>query len=425
MNATSPLPRTGRVHERPADYYHRVRTRTITLTAGLAPEDTVVQSMPDVSPTKWHLAHTTWFFEEFLLAAFEPGYRRFHAGYDYLFNSYYNLVGPQFPRARRGHISRPTLAEVLDWRKAVDAAMADLLAEREDDPRMIERLILGCNHEQQHQELLVTDIKHVLAQNPLAPAWRELPPPDAKPPRALEWREFAGGLVEIGHAGEGFAYDNESPRHRVHLEAWALADRPVSNAEYREFIADGGYRRPELWLSDGWSRVQAEGWERPLYWTDDWQSEFTVAGRRPLEPAAPVAHLSHFEADAYARWAGARLPSEAEWEQAARSVSVPDNLVGNFADDKKFQPFASRTEPLAGLWGDVWEWTASAYLPYPGYRAAAGAIGEYNGKFMSSQMVLRGGSCATPADHIRASYRNFFYPHQRWQFAGLRLARDA
>jgi len=420
MSSNLPSPRIDTTHKRLADYYHRVRSQTLALIAGLAPEDTVVQSMPDVSPTKWHLAHTTWFFEESLLVAFAPGYRRFRADYDYLFNSYYNLVGPQFPRTRRGHISRPTLAEVLAWREAVDSAMTDLITGHEDDPRVIERLILGCNHEQQHQELLVTDIKHVLAQNPLIPAWRELPPADAKPPRPLEWREFAGGLVEIGHAGEGFAYDNESPRHQVCLEAWALADRPVSNAEYCNFIADGGYRRPELWLSDGWTRVQTEGWQRPLYWMEDLQSEFTVAGRRPLEPAAPVAHLSHFEADAYARWAEARLPSEAEWEQAAKVVPI----AGNFADDERLHPAASGETALAGLWGDVWEWTSSAYLPYPGYRAAAGAIGEYNGKFMSSQMVLRGGSCATPADHIRESYRNFFYPHQRWQFAGLRLARD-
>jgi ergothioneine biosynthesis protein EgtB len=376
--------------------------------------------MPDTSPTKWHLAHTTWFFEEFLLAAFEPGYRRFRAGYDYLFNSYYNLVGPQFPRAFRGHISRPTLAEVLAWREAVDAAMADLIVGRADDSQVIARLILGCNHEQQHQELLVTDIKHVLSRNPLMPAWRELPPADDTPPRPLEWREFASALVEVGCSGEGFAYDNESPRHQVYLEAWALADRPVSNAEYREFIAADGYRRPELWLSDGWARVQTEGWGHPLYWMNDLQNEFTVAGLRPLEPAAPVAHLSHFEADAYARWAEARLPSEAEWEQAASAVPVS----GNFADNETFQPAIPEATPLAGLWGDVWEWTASAYLPYPGYHAPAGAIGEYNGKFMSSQMVLRGGSCATPVDHIRPSYRNFFYPHQRWQFAGLRLARD-
>lgn len=399
--------------------YRQVRARTSALAAGLAPEDTVVQTMPDVSPTKWHLAHTTWFFEEFVLAAFEPGYERVHAGYDYLFNSYYNLVGPMFPRARRGVISRPTLAEVLEYRERVDTAVAALLAEREGDAALAERIVLGCHHEEQHQELLVTDIKHVLAQNPLAPAWRELPPPDSAAPPPLGWREFAGGLVEIGKAGEGFAFDNERPVHRVYLEAFALAERPVTNAEYREFIADGGYRRPELWLSDGWARVQADAWQRPFYWSEDAKREFTVAGLRAIEPAAPVAHLSHYEADAYARWAGARLPTEAEWEYAAADRAI----AGNFADAGRLHPAPLGAKPLAGLWGDVWEWTASAYLPYPGYCPPAGAIGEYNGKFMSGQMVLRGGSAATPAEHIRATYRNFFYPHQRWQFAGLRLAR--
>lgn len=420
MNTPLHVLAPGSGRENLVDFYRRVRARTVRLTEGLAPEDTVVQTMPDVSPTKWHLAHTTWFFEEFLLAAFKQHYRRAHAGYDYLFNSYYNLAGPQYPRARRGLLSRPTLAEVLAWRGEVDEAMVDFLSARADDPAVAGRLTLGCNHEQQHQELLVTDIKHVLAQNPLAPAWRQLPPPDDGEPAPLRWREFAGGLVAIGHAGDGFAYDNESPRHRVYLEAFALAESPVSNAEYREFIEDGGYRRPQLWLSDGWARVEAEGWKRPLYWLEDCEREFTVAGLRALEPAAPVAHLSHYEADAYARWAGARLPREAEWEQAAESMPI----AGNFADSGRLHPAALHAASLAGLWGDVWEWTASAYLPYPGYRAPGGAIGEYNGKFMSGQMVLRGGSCATPDDHVRVSYRNFFYPHQRWQFAGLRLARD-
>ncbi|MGH8161733.1 MAG: ergothioneine biosynthesis protein EgtB, partial [Gammaproteobacteria bacterium] len=262
--------------------------------------------------------------------------------------------------------------------------------------------------------------KHVLAQNPLAPAWRTLPPPTMNAPPPLSWSEFPGGVVEIGHAGTGFGFDNERPRHRVWLEAYALADRPVTNAEYREFIADGGYGRPELWLSDGWARVKAGEWHHPLYWHEGGEREFTVAGTRALEPAAPVCHLSHYEADAYARWAGARLPTEAEWENAAAAQVVS----GDFADAGRFQPVAVSAGALAGLWGGVWEWTASAYLPYPGYRAPAGAIGEYNGKFMSGQIVLRGGSVATPADHIRASYRNFFYPHQRWQFAGLRLAKD-
>ncbi|MGH8274141.1 MAG: ergothioneine biosynthesis protein EgtB [Gammaproteobacteria bacterium] len=401
--------------------YRRVRAATSALVAGLVPEDTVVQTMPDVSPTKWHLAHTTWFFEEFVLAAFKPGYERMHAGYDYLFNSYYNLVGSLYPRARRGLISRPTLAGVLEYRERVDDAVAALLAERTGDAALAERIVLGCHHEEQHQELLVTDIKHVLAQNPLAPAWRELPPPDMAPPPPLAWREFTGGLTEIGYAGADFAFDNERPVHRVYLEAYAFAERPVTNADYREFIDDGGYRSSELWLSDGWARVQSEGWQRPLYWSEDGEREFTVAGLRALEPAAPVAHLSHYEADAYARWAGARLPTEAEWEHAAADCAI----AGNLADSDRLHPAPLTAEPLAGLWGDVWEWTASAYLPYPGYRPPAGAIGEYNGKFMSGQMVLRGGSAATPVEHIRATYRNFFYPPQRWQFAGLRLARDA
>lgn len=395
--------------------FRRVRKHSVALLAGLAPEDTVVQTMPDVSPTKWHLAHTTWFFEEFVLAAFVDGYRRVHAGYDYLFNSYYDQIGPMHLRAHRGFITRPTLAEVLDYREQVDAAVTKLL--EAPPPGVAERVELGCEHEQQHQELLVTDIKHVLAQNPLAPAWRSLPPVDSAPPPALQWHEQAGGLVAIGHEGGGFAFDNETPRHRVYLGPFELAARPVTNAEYAEFIADGGYQSPALWLADGWARIKAEGWLRPLYWSADDAAEFTVAGMRPLEPVAPVSHLSYYEADAYARWADARLPTEAEWETAAAG-STPE---GNFADNGRLHPAPCGDD----LWGDVWVWTASAYLAYPGYRPPAGAIGEYNGKFMSGQMVLRGGSCATPREHARATYRNFFYPHQRWQFTGLRLARDA
>jgi ergothioneine biosynthesis protein EgtB len=402
------------------EHFRRVRARSEALLDGLAPEDTVVQTMPDVSPTKWHLAHTTWFFEEFVLAAFKPGYERVHASYDYLFNSYYNLVGPMYPRPRRGLISRPTLLEVRQYRERVSEAVAALLGECAGDAALAERIVLGCNHEQQHQELIAMDIKHVLAQNPLAPAWRALPPVDLSAPPPLGWHEFAGGLVEVGHAGDGFVFDNEGPRHKAWLEPYAMADRPVTNKEYGEFIADGGYRHPELWLSDGWACVKAEGWQRPLYWHADGEREFTVAGWRDIEPAAPVCHLSYFEADAYASWAALRLPIEAEWENAAAGRGVD----GNLADDGRLHPAPVARAPLAALWGDVWEWTASAYLAYPGYRAPGGAIGEYNGKFMSGQMVLRGGCCATPADHIRASYRNFFYPHQRWQFAGLRLARD-
>ncbi|MGH8127389.1 MAG: ergothioneine biosynthesis protein EgtB [Gammaproteobacteria bacterium] len=395
--------------------FRHVRARTEALITGLAPEDTVVQTMPDVSPTKWHLAHTTWFFEQFVLAVFAHNYQRFHAGYDYLFNSYYDQVGPMHLRAHRGFITRPTLAEVLDYREHVTAAVLELLAA--PAPELATRIELGCEHEQQHQELLITDIKHVLAQNPLLPAWRELPPVDSTPPPALQWQEHAGGLLSIGYNGGGFAFDNETPRHRVHLEPFALAGRPVTNAEYGEFIADGGYESPALWLADGWARIKNEDWRCPLYWREDNKGEFTVAGLRALEPAAPVSHLSYYEADAFARWAEARLPTETEWE----AVAAGSTIEGNFVESERLHPVPCKAE---NLWGDVWEWTASAYLAYPGYRPPAGAIGEYNGKFMSGQMVLRGGSCATPREHVRATYRNFFYPHQRWQFTGLRLARN-
>lgn len=410
--------RQGAGAETPAQRFARVRAATAALISGLTPEDTVVQTMPDVSPTKWHLAHTSWFFEEFVLAAFAPGYRRVYDGYAFLFNSYYQQVGPMHPRALRGLITRPGLAEILEYRRRVDAAMQVLLVERTVEPEIAARTLLGCQHEQQHQELLVTDIKHVLAHNPLEPAWRELPAPRPEEAAPVRWLRYPGGVAEIGHDGVGFCFDNERPRHRVFLEAFELAERPVTNGEFREFVAAGGYRKPELWLADGWSAVQAQGWCRPLYWGEDCREEFTVAGRRALEPAAPVAHLSYYEADAYARWVGARLPTEAEWEHAA----APRPVRGNLAASGRLHPAPCADSPE--FWGNVWEWTASAYLAYPGYRAPAGAIGEYNGKFMSGQMVLRGGSCATPADHIRATYRNFFYPHQRWQFTGLRLARD-
>ncbi|MGH8182117.1 MAG: ergothioneine biosynthesis protein EgtB [Rhodanobacteraceae bacterium] len=406
--------------------YRRVRDATLALCGTLAPEDTVAQSMPDASPAKWHLAHTTWFFEQFLLAHFDPGYRRFHEGWDYLFNSYYQTVGPMHARPRRGLLTRPTLDEVVAYRGYVDDAMRGLLQQRGDDPELRSRLELGFNHEQQHQELLLTDILHLFSLNPLQPVFRDALPPAPSEPAPLRFIEGRHGIVEVGHAGDGFAYDNESPRHRELLHPHALATRCVTNAEFREFIDDGGYRKPAMWLSEGWDAVQREGWQHPLYWDDALETGFTLAGRRAIDPDAPVCHVSFFEADAFARWAGARLPTEFEWEAQAQALPVE----GNFVDSGALQPSPARagdegeSRPLQ-MFGDVWEWTASPYVGYPGYRAALGALGEYNGKFMSGQWVLRGGSCATPAGHVRASYRNFFYPVARWQFSGLRLAKDS
>ena len=379
--------------------YRSVREATVGLAAPLAPEDQVVQSMPDASPTKWHLAHTTWFFEAMVLARFDPSHRPFDPQYAYLFNSYYESVGPRQPRPSRGLITRPTLEEVHAYRRAVDGGMDRFL--RGSPPgEASTRVELGLHHEQQHQELILTDIQHALSCNPLRPAYAaERSHRPAADPGPVRWRRFDEGIAEVGHAGDGFAFDNEGPRHRVFLEAFEIAGRPVTGGEYTDFIADGGYRRPELWLSDGWAAVQAQGWECPLYWErrdSEWW-EFTLDGLRPLDRHAPVAHVSHFEADAYARGAGARLPTEFEWERSA-------------------------DWPLPGA---VWEWTASAYLPYPRFRPFAGELGEYNGKFMSGQMVLRGGSSLTPPGHVRRSYRNFFPPAARWQMSGLRLARWA
>jgi len=405
--------------------YRDVRNASADLCAPLAIEDHVVQPMPDVSPPKWHLAHTTWFFEAFVLGPFLPGYRPFHPAFDGLFNSYYLTHGSPWPRPRRGHLTRPTVAEIRDYRRHVDAAMAGFVpaVDEADWPAVHARIVLGLNHEQQHQELLLTDIKYILGTNPLRPAYRPLaaPPPGTSAP--ARWQEFGGGTHQAGHAGGGFAYDNEGPRHAVLLQDFALASRPVTNAEYLAFMQDGGYVRPDLWLSDGWARMQSEGWQAPLYWEQldgTWQ-HMTLGGLRPVDPHAPVCHVSHFEADAYARWAGRRLPTEFEWEVAASTLPV----AGNLRDADRLQPAAApMSTGLAQVYGDVWEWTASPYMPYPRYRPAGGPIGEYNGKFMSGQMVLRGGSCATPADHIRASYRNFFYPGDRWQFSGIRLADD-
>jgi ergothioneine biosynthesis protein EgtB len=405
------------------------RENTEAIADGLLPEDQVVQSMPDASPTKWHLAHTTWFFETFLLVPYLAGYRVFDERWSYLFNSYYEAVGARHPRPERGLLSRPSLAEVRRYRSHVDAGMGDLLAGGRADTGQAAALThLGIHHEQQHQELILTDLLHLFAANPLAPAYRP-PRPHVIPatPQSLSWIDCSDGLHEIGYGGDGFAFDNERPRHRVFLKSFQLGSRLVTNGEWRDFIDDGGYRRAGLWLSDGWAMVAENNVQAPLYWRygEDgrWQS-MTLRGMRPIEDAAPVCHISFYEADAYARWAGCRLPTEAEWEVAASAVGLVGNTLGSGA----LMPLPAATDEHgaapAQMYGDVWEWTASAYTPYPGYRPPAGAVGEYNGKFMCNQMVLRGGSCVTPDGHIRASYRNFFYPHQRWQFTGVRLAKD-
>jgi len=403
--------------------YRRVRQDSLDICAPLATEDYVIQTCPEVSPPKWHLAHTTWFFEAFILSSLKPGYQVFHPAYDGLFNSYYQTLGQPFPRARRGLLSRPTVEEALAYRQAVDAAMTELIDAV--DPSQGERLrflvTLGLQHEQQHQELLYTDIKHILAFNPLRPAYDTLPVPEVGDAIALEWLPLEGGIYHIGHEGPGFAYDNEGPCHRVLLEDMRIANRPVNNAEYLEFIRDGAYRQPELWLADGWKQLGEQGWEAPLYWQTDGRDWYhmTLGGLRPVDPAAPVTHLSFYEADAYARWAGTRLPTEAEWEVAARRHSP--EVDGNFRESGLLQP---ASPSATGFFGDVWQWTQSPYAPYPGFQPLAGSIGEYNGKFMCNQMVLRGGSCVSPREHMRHSYRNFFYPHERWQFTGLRLAKD-
>ncbi|HEX7157350.1 MAG TPA: ergothioneine biosynthesis protein EgtB [Burkholderiaceae bacterium] len=420
--------------------YGTIRRQTLDLTAGLSAEDCMVQSMPDASPVKWHLAHVTWFFETLLLeplaAELGQAFRPFRPEFRTLFNSYYLGVGSPHPRPERGMLSRPGLDDVLAYRHAVDDRVGDLLSARALPPRWLDRLELGLHHEQQHQELILTDLKHHFWRNPLRPAYREAGRESgresgraARSASAGEgFAAFEGGRAVIGHDGESFSYDNERPRHTVWLEPFELALRPVANGDYLRFIEDGGYRRPEFWLSDGWDVVQRERWEAPLYWVREgarWAA-FTLAGMRSVDPDEPLCHVSYYEADAYARWAGARLPSEQEWEHVASRAGGRGN-GGNFLEAASFHPrAAAATGPgPAQLFGDVWEWTQSAYLPYPGFRPSAGAVGEYNGKFMINQMVLRGGSCATPANHIRASYRNFFPPAARWQFSGVRLARDA
>ncbi len=405
------------------DAYQGIRQASEDLCVSLEIEDYGVQTMPDVSPPKWHLAHTSWFFETFLLKPYLRDYREFHPDYVRLFNSYYEQVGEYHPRPQRGLLSRPTVKEVYAYRAHVDAAMQTLLAQtvHEKWEDITSRSIIGLNHEQQHQELLLTDIKHIFACNPLRPVYRELPRPDG-PAIPLDWLEHAGGLVEIGAMGNDFAYDNEWPRHKVYLQPFRLASRPVTNAEYLAFINDGGYQRPELWLSEGWTAIKTGRFNAPLYWEQrekEWW-HMTLGGMQPLNPSAPVCHVNYFEANAFASWSGKRLPTEAEWECIAGSQPVR----GNLRDTGYLQPQPAQATGLQQVFGDVWEWTQTAYNPYPGFAMPQGALGEYNGKFMCGQYVLRGGSCVTPADHIRATYRNFFYPADQWQFSGIRLAED-
>jgi ergothioneine biosynthesis protein EgtB len=409
--------------------FHEIRNFTNALCANLEPEDFVVQSMPDVSPTKWHLAHTTWFFETFILKKFVSEYHAEVPEYAYLFNSYYNAAGDMHRRDLRGLISRPTVRDAQRYRASIDAHIDNLLSDADED--LIDQiepiLILGFHHEQQHQELLVTDIKHVFAQNPLYPVFRERQIDIATPkPAPMRFLDFEETTVEIGHDGSGFSYDNESPRHRALVPAFSIASRPVTNGEYIAFIEDNGYARPEFWLSLGWMTVNEHGWQAPLYWVkrDGAWWNFTLSGFRPVDESEPVTHVSYFEADAFANWAGARLPTEFEWERAASDYPVEGNFVENEAFHPRPAPASVQARDLHQMFGDVWEWTRSAYSPYPGYRAAPGALGEYNGKFMCNQYVLRGGSCATSRTHIRRTYRNFFQPEKRWQFTGIRLARD-
>ncbi len=400
--------------------YQQVRQVSEQICQPLAIEDYTIQSMPDVSPPKWHLAHTTWFFETFLLLPYLPGYIVFHPQFGYLFNSYYEAVGARHPRHQRGLLSRPTVAQVYDYRAHVDRAMIELLAILPEQPQLADLIRLGLHHEQQHQELLLTDIKHILALNPLHPIYRNDLQPNLEPANSkFEWLEYPGGLYSIGHAGTEFAFDNESPRHQVYLQDYKLGNRLVTNSEYLEFIQAGGYQEAKYWLAEGWATVQAQQWQAPLYWeliNQKW-SVMTLGGLRGLDLQAPVCHVSFYEADAYATWKGQRLPTEAEWEIA--TVDLP--LIGNFLDSDYLHPIPAENLHHQ-FFGDVWEWTQSAYLPYPGFQIADGAIGEYNGKFMCNQMVLRGGSCVTSIDHLRATYRNFFPPSTRWQFSGIRLA---
>jgi len=412
------LDKTERATETLRERYDRVRATTLAIVSDLRPEDTVVQSMPDVSPAKWHLAHVTWFFERFVLES--CGVARLDDEYHYLFNSYYNSVGEMHPRPQRGLIMRPTFDEVLSYRAHVDEHMAPLFDAGHIDDEVCTVLELGLNHEQQHQELILTDIKHVLSLTPQQPAARsDLVVLPGTAPGECTFSAGAGGVVRIGHDNDDFCFDNETPAHDALLHPHAIGNRLITNGEYREFIDAGAYDDSLLWLSDGWTTIRQHGWNRPLYWDEALETEFTLGGRRKIDDYAPVTHVSYYEADAFARWAGCRLPTEFEWEHAARDEPLAGNLLGTGA----WHPVALQGNRQ--FVGDVWEWTSSAYAPYPGFRPLAGSLGEYNGKFMCNQMTVRGGSCVTADDHIRTSYRSFFYPDARWQFLGFRLAKDA
>ncbi len=409
-----------------ADQYRSVRAFSHRLCEPLSPEDYVVQSMPDASPTKWHLAHTTWFFETLVLLESSPDYKPFSSDFQYLFNSYYNSLGAQFPRPQRGMLSRPTVDEVHAYRAHVNAAMAEVFesGRMEEDAALSSVIEIGLHHEQQHQELLLTDLKHMLAQNPTYPVYREDVQTERQLCVPLHWQRWEEGLYSIGSDGDSFMYDNEGPRHRHFQQAFEISNRLIVAGEFIAFMRDGGYKRPELWLSEGWARVQEEAWTHPLYWAEQdghWK-QFTLSGLRDVNPIEPVCHISYFEADAFARWFGARLPTESEWE----TVAAVEPIHGNFVESDRLHPAAAEgvNGDMRQLYGDVWEWTQSAYSAYPGYQPVPGPLGEYNGKFMCGQFVLRGGSCATSQSHIRLTYRNFFPPTARWQFSGVRLARD-
>ena len=428
IEALDPIAKTSSTEsgELLARRYQQVRQTTLRLAEPLTPEDMVAQSMPDASPVKWHLAHTTWFFEAMILRDAHPQYDWYCADFHHLFNSYYNTLGKQFTRSQRGLVTRPGVAETLAYRRHVDRAMESFLLGAEDAElaRWAPIVEVGLHHEQQHQELLLTDVKHLLFHNPLFPVYRPRPARAASASvPALGWQHFPKGVYTIGHRGEGFAYDNEGPGHETLLHAFEIADRSVTCGEYLEYMEAGGYERPDHWLSEGWATVQELGWDAPLYWyrqDGEWR-HYTLGGARSVAAHEPVMHLSLFEADAYARWAGARLPTEMEWEATAAGEPV----AGNFIESELFHPRAASAEEGKGLFGNVWEWTSSSYAPYPGYHPPEGALGEYNGKFMCNQYVLRGGSCATSLSHIRATYRNFFPASSRWQFTGLRLAKDS